>query len=280
MIKEEIKIHLDSLVSEVKDSLSLPDKERIISTYRQTYIKYPRMNEILEKLEKYYNFPKNERMPGMYIVGESNIGKTTIINRFMEMHPAETNLSGQPIIPIIKIQMPFNMSGSALNEKILESLNIPVGASSANSKKRLQVSKYLKLLGTKMIIIDEFKSIELGDKIKQKLMLEEIKFLSNDLQVPIVFASIPGIESIIASDPQLRTRYEEVVLRKMNKDREFAYLVKSLEKTLPLKKPSFLHKKSIIDELYYMSDGVLGNLIFVLQTAADEAIISKKERID
>lgn len=50
-------------------------------------------------------FPKQSRMPNLLIVGETNNGKTVLVNRFRDKHPPLDNPNGDAIIlPVLYIQ--------------------------------------------------------------------------------------------------------------------------------------------------------------------------------
>jgi Cdc6-like AAA superfamily ATPase len=70
----------------------LSDAERIEFINTARWIGYQSAKDILQRLEDLFNFPKRPRMPNLMIVGESNNGKTTLVQHFYEKYkePYET----------------------------------------------------------------------------------------------------------------------------------------------------------------------------------------------
>jgi len=131
-----------------------------------------------------------------------------------------------------------------------------------------------------MLVIDEFQDILHGGVQRQKKFLATVKHLSNELQIPIVAAGVEKTQQVISSDPQMANRFEPIHLPKWKFDDEFKKLLVSIESTLPLKKASLLHTKKIAAMLYGMSEGIIGELMTVVQRAGVLAVKEGKEKID
>jgi hypothetical protein len=218
-------------------------------------------------------------MPNLLIVGDTNNGKTTILKHFMSLHKPFTKY-GQNHIPIIFISAPVSPSPTALYERILDSLYIPYGIMDPISKKSYQVIGTLKNINTKMLIIDEMQDIYHGGAREQNRFLSVLKQLGNDLRIPIVAAGVNEVQRTLSADPQIANRYDTIRLYKWSISEDFARLLMSFEKTLPLKEPSNLHKKSMLVKLYDMCEGTIGELAKILSKATIYAIQNKLEHID
>ena len=70
------------LHEDFKHLMFLSDEKRIESLHENLWINYPLSDEIVQLMGQLMNRPKKPRMPGLLIIGESNIGKTSIIHRF------------------------------------------------------------------------------------------------------------------------------------------------------------------------------------------------------
>ena len=66
----------------VRAALELTAEERIQRVRSPRWIGYPMAKRILDRLEDLLTYPQTHRMPGLLLVGETNNGKTMIINRF------------------------------------------------------------------------------------------------------------------------------------------------------------------------------------------------------
>ena len=110
-------------------------------------------------------------------------------------------------------------------------------------------------------------------------MLNAVRSLSTDLQIPIVAAGIETANIVMRTDAQLYSRFKSRELKRWTNEESFAKLLKSFEKQLSLKKPSSLESNDIVIRVLTMGDGVIGNIAFTLKKAAEVAIRTKEERI-
>ena len=70
------------------------------------WIRYPRAQHALAKLEELIAFPQRARMPNLLIVGASGMGKTMIVEKFARDHPAHFDATkGVEHMPVIVVQM-------------------------------------------------------------------------------------------------------------------------------------------------------------------------------
>ena len=93
---------------------------------------------------------------------------------------------------------------------------------------------------TKMLIIDEIHHILAGHIRLQSVFLNALKYLSNELRAPIVAVGTKDALRAIQTDPQMANRFEPAPLAKWVLDEEFRRLLASLERVLPLQRPSGL----------------------------------------
>lgn len=268
--------------------LKLSDEERIRRIQGYRWIGYDKAKEILAKLNWLINYPKNQRMPNLLIVGATNNGKTMILNKFKKQYPDKDNLIGDAkIIPVIIVQAPPTADEGRFYSLILNKLNAPFKDNDKAGNKYLQVVGICEQIGLRMLIIDEIHDIIAGSRANQRVFRNAIKQLGNDLQIPIVGAGTREAYNAIRSDEQLANRFEPIVLPRWSiddnlpPDRDpYLKLLTTYERMLPLRYPSHLSNKTMALKLLSMSDGVIGELSAVLTRAAEEAIRNKREKID
>ncbi len=270
--------HYNNLTEIAKEFLDKSIDERIKKCKEQVWIPYPQANNILNELEDLFDYPDKERIPGLLIIGDTNNGKTTIINRFMNNHQRYLDVTNK--IPVIKISAPISPSHNALYEKLLDAYYMPYAVNESASRKEAQLKKVMSDVETKMIIIDEFQDIFHGNIIQQKKFLTAVKHLSTDMQIPIVGVGVWEVQSVITADPQLANRFEPIELKKWNPDINFAKLLLSFESTIPLKEASNLYEKELFKLIYNMSEGLIGEVARILQKASIFALRNGKEKID
>jgi hypothetical protein len=131
-----------------------------------------------------------------------------------------------------------------------------------------------------MLMIDEVHNVITGPVNKQRQFLNVLKYLGNDLQIPLVGLGTQAALRAIQADPQLANRFEPVALPRWQLDHDFLMLLASFEQALPLREPSRLVEERLARKLLALSEGSLGELSALLTVAAIYAVKSGTERID
>jgi len=269
---------VDHLSKAAQAALLLPDDQRIERISGARWIGYTRAQDILTKLDDLLAYPHQPRMPNLLLYGATGNGKTMIINRFIRRHPTSDNPGGDAVVvPVLAVQAPPLPSESRLYDAILEALFAPYKARENVSKKQFQVLRLLRAVNTRMLVIDEIHHILVGPTNQQRIVMNAVKYLSNDLQIPLVGVGTLEAVRAIQADPQLASRFHRAELALW---REYRKLLASFERMLPLKRPSKLAREPVATKLLAMTEGTIGELSTLLKTAAIYAVRTGVERID
>lgn len=243
------------------------------------WIGYPRAAEIMRKLEVLLVHPRETRMPNMLIIGETNNGKSKIVEAFGDRHPADENPLGDHIIvPVLRIETPPTPSEGGFYSEILTALfeKTPPGSIDAKRSRVIQVLRGVQL---KMLILDELQNILAGASIKQHQSLNMLKYLGNQLKISIVGCGTGDLLRAVSIDPQIQNRFIPELLPRWKLDKEFRQLLMSFERVLPLRNPSALHDAQLAGKILALCEGTIGELSSLLNAAAELAIKSGTEQI-
>ena len=232
-------------------------------------------------LNKYglLKFPKRLRMPNLLIVGDSNNGKTTIAHRFFRKHGMPIEENGVLIKPVIFANAPASTNEKDLYMSILEALHMPYRTKDSASSLLYQVLHLCREYQVKMIIVDELHSLLTGTPRQQRQVMNALKTLCNELQIPIVGIGTQDAKRVLHTDPQHASRFDIVEVPLWKLDKRFQELLFRLEGVFPLKKPSQLHLPKSASLIHTISQGNLGNIHRLLSVCAKDAILSGTEQI-
>lgn len=271
----------DHIHPDFKSVLALTGKERVAFMDQPRWVGYDRASKLLDMLQMLMHKPQRPRMPNLLIIGESNNGKTTIIQRFFDLcGEGSVNEDSEPVKPVIIAQAPCSADEKGLYISILECFWAPYRATDSAAKLRYQVIHLLRECHVKILIIDEFHSLLTGTAVKQRTVMNAIKLLCNELMIPVVGVGTREAVRVLHTDPQHASRFDVIKLPLWDLNKEFQQLLSSFETILPLKNPSRLYLPELARPLHAISGGNLGNLHRLLVECAGEAIYSGKEQID
>lgn len=271
---------MDHLNPALLPLLDQPAAKRIRELTLSPVIGYPLAKKAIDRMDDLLVHPPTHRMPNLLLVGSTNNGKTVIADRFLKQHPAYT-LPGEDFvrIPVLMVQAPPVPDEKRFYNGILERLFTPYKINDKIDRKQYQVIKLLANVQAKMLIIDEIHHILAGNLTKQRGFLNVIKYLANELQIPIVAIGTKDAFRAIHTDPQLANRFEPHVLPRWRDGDDYRRLLASFEHNLPLKKASYLERDELSTKILTMSEGTLGEISAVLRLAATQAIHNGQEQI-
>lgn len=259
----------------------MSDEARLNFIEEPRWIGYRAANNVLSHLLAMMNLPKRPRMPNLLLIGDPHNGKTHILKQFKKLHGQTfVSDSSEPVVPVLIVQAPPGPVEKDLMIEILEKFSSPFRYSDPAVKLRHQAIHMLRHCNVKILIIDEVHSMISGSGMSQRQVMTSIKYLCNELMIPIVCAGTRSAAKIISEEPQHASRFEAIALDGWNLDDEFRLLVSSFEQVLPLKMRSNLRTKEKLTLLHDQSQGRIGDLHTLLRDCARHAIRTGTEMID
>jgi hypothetical protein len=258
------------------------DESRIRRIRTDRWIGYARAEAALVAMEDLLTFPKRTRMPNLLLVGPTNNGKTMIVEKFRRAHPpveASTTEDGIAVIPVLKVQMPPGPDERRFFGGILEALGFPHVPSESVSRRQDSALRLLRATGVNLLIIDEVHNLLSGAHVQQRRMLNLLRWLGNELQIPLVAVGTAEALHAIQSDDQLANRFEPVGLPPWRESEEYRQLLSTLEAVLPLRHASHLAKPVLAQKILSAAEGILGEVVAIVTRAAVRAITIGTEAI-
>lgn len=272
---------MEHLREDLRDFVkSASNEERIERIKSHPYIGYERADIILKKFNNLLTYPKCSRMPNILLVGESGIGKTFLLEKFINNNPSYIEDSFNELVtPVLFIEAPFDMTENSFYDEIFRSTNDGIYAGERTNLKKVRAINILQTLKVKVIIIDEIHNLLSGTARKQRMFLNLIKYFSNTLQISMIFSGTRDALNAISTDPQIMSRFERNELTKWTVDKHFLVLLASFEEILPLKEESLLKEPGLALKILNKSEGLTGEVVKILKLSAILAVESGSEKI-
>jgi len=272
---------LSHLQAACRPTALLPDAERIAWIREGRWIHYPRAERILGRLVELVEYPLHDRMPCMVIYGTTGMGKTSIIQKFLRDHRSSFDRKlGGTRQPVLSIQMPPAPTERNLYEELLGEIGGIFSDGVSVTTLRHRFRTLARQVGVRVLVIDEIHSILAGTYREQRLTLNAIRFLANDLKLPLVCAGTYEANQALMTDQQLADRFEAAELPPWQDDDALLQLLLSFESILPLRAASNFRDPTVHRHILTLSEGVLGRICRLIEAAAVEAIRNGDERID
>jgi hypothetical protein len=138
----------------------------------------------------------------------------------------------------------------------------------------------LRQVGARMLVIDELHNVLAGRGDTRREFLNLLRFLGNELHIPLVGVGTREAYLAVRSDDQLENRFEPFVLPVWEAGAEARSLLASFAASFPLRQPSVIDTDDMARYLLARSEGTIGELARLLTAAAVAAVESGVEAID
>jgi hypothetical protein len=259
----------------------LPAAERIQWIRQDRWINYSRAEQVLGRLASLLAYPARDRMPCLLLFGATGMGKTRIVQKFLrENRSSFDDVTGRTRLPVVAVQMPPAPSERDFYEELLVSMGCVIPAHQSVTTLRQRTRILARQLEIRMLIIDEIHSILAGSYREQRIVLNAIRFLANDLRIPLVCVGTHEAKQALMTDQQLADRFEAWEMPIWQNDAALHQLLLSFSGILPLRKASNLMDTRVRKRILGLTEGVMVRVCRLVEAAAIQAIESEQERID
>lgn len=233
----------------------------------------------MNRLEALYAWPSKQRMPNLLLVGPTNNGKSMIIEKFRRTHPTRSDPDLEHI-PVVIVQMPSEPSVLRFYVALLTALGAPLRPRPRLPEIEPLALSLLRKVGVRLLVIDELHNILAGNSVNRREFLNLLRFLGNELRIPLVGVGTREAYLAIRTDDQLENRFEPMLLPLWEADDDCLSLLASFAASLPLRRHSAIATPDMARYLLARSEGTIGELAHLLMAAAIAAVESGEEAIN
>ncbi|WP_376093935.1 TniB family NTP-binding protein (plasmid) [Roseomonas sp. CCTCC AB2023176] len=269
--------HLDPAHRPAAD---LPDDERIAWIRAERWISYPAAELALGAMSDLLTYPQRSRMPCLLVHGRTGMGKTMILRKFLLDHPRTVDPHlGVARSPVVMMQLPPELAEVPFYEELLGALGLPLVGEVSRIRARRMARDALRIVGARVLVIDEIHALLVGGDRQQRVFLNVIRLLANELEMPLVCAGTPEARRALMTDNGLADRFESVELPRWTNNVAFRRLLASYGAILPLRQASDLDEERTRSAILKLSEGITVRIVRLLERLAVEAIRSGTEAI-
>jgi hypothetical protein len=276
---ENVAVGLSHLHETARRIARLPDEERLRYVRADRWIGYTRATEALAQLEMLFSWPSKQRMPNLLLIGPTNNGKSMIIEKFRRSHPPISHPDFEEI-PVLVVQMPSEPSVSRFYTALLAALGAPMRARYRLAELEQLVLRLLRAASVRTLVIDELHNVLGGRGDTRREFLNLLRFLGNELRIPLVGVGIRDAYLAIRADAQLENRFAPLTLPRWEPDADTCSLLASFAASFPLRRRSPIAIPEMASYLLTRCEGTIGELAHLLTDAAIAAIESGEEAIN
>ncbi len=272
---------LSHLTPAAQATALLPDTERVASICADRWIGYTRAKQALADLKELLLWPQRQRMQNMLLIGPTNNGKSMIIERFRREHVSRQSEDGsKEVIPVVVMQMPSEPSVVRFYTMLLHSMNLPLVRRRRVAELEFTTLRLMRATKVRMLVIDELHNMLAGGTRVRGEFLNLLRFLGNELRIPIIGAGTEDAYRAIRSDDQLENRFRPLILPRWEAGPELLSLLASFAASFPLRRPSQLVSPEMASYILTRTEGTIGEMATLLGRAAITAIETKEEAIN
>jgi hypothetical protein len=259
----------------------LPNEDRIQWIRHDRWISYAQADLILARLADLLTYPPRDRMPGLLIFGATGMGKTRIVQKFLRDNRSHFDeIAGVTRLPVAYVQMPPTPGERDFYKELLVGMGAVVATGLSASTLRHRTRVLARQLDVRMLVIDEIHAMLAGTAREQRIFLNTLRFLANDLRIPLVCVGTHDAKQALMTDQQLADRFEAREVPAWRDDVVCQGLLASFGAILPLREPSDLHHPKMQTRILSLCDGVMIRICRLLEAAAIHALTTGRERID
>lgn len=253
-------------------------KTRFIQS--DSWIGYTAAKKIVQRIENMIEMERKARMHSMLIIGSTDNGKTSIRRRVESKYHMSTTDSGKIKMPVVSVQMPPDPTARCLCNSILKGLMLPTVFSGKIDYIRDAVIDTLREYEVRCLMIDEVQHLDRIPDKKQRTMLDTLKYISNELSLPMVAFGTSEAQYVFARDSQLDNRFKKVHLTRWECNYDFQMLLTTYETSLPFYERSNLGQPDMARLIYSLTNGTIGEIVTLVREAAIQAVRAGDEKIN
>lgn len=278
----DVAIDLKHVSETARALVFAANKERARYIRSDLFIPHAFVKPILNEVQALITDPSG-RAKGIAVIGRPNSGKSSLVREIGKRWgvPDATRSTDIPCQPILGVTLTDAYKTADVYSRIFKAIKAPnCTGSRGNDGSENAVVDLLQIVQCKLLQIDEFSDILKCNPMEQRRVMGAVKFVMNEAHVGVIALGTSEMEGAFNYDTHLSERFARYKLPRWTVNRNLQIMLKALQQNLPLRKPSSLLSVGSMRALVDLSNGILGNVVRLVQDAAIQAIIDQSEYAD
>ncbi|MAL03382.1 MAG: hypothetical protein CL625_03760 [Arenimonas sp.] len=245
------------------------------------WIPYESATDVITRVESLVMRPRHHRMRGMLVVAESNNGKSRLAAEIAHRFPFDPNEDGDhSILPVMLFEMPPRPDEVSIVDALMKQVGQPFRRTDPIGDRRDQLVRALRNLEVKVVMGDDLQKLLGARQEQRRVVMDAIRYLCNQVPVPFVGFSTKRGAAALSSSDEMINRMPMVSLPTWALDDAFRQLLAAFQRQLPLREPSRLTTRSMASLIHVLSEGLIGEVHDLLESAVERALTTGRESID
>lgn len=262
----------DHLSEEARQQVeTLDTTARCAAIGAQRWIGYPAALRALDALSQIRERPASTRTAGVAICGPFRNGKTMVADKFLSMETMQVRPSHYYQLPTGASRIEF------LSGMIRAMGRVPDPTQRTIEGRRQQLEALLDEHEPRVFIFDDAHHGFSGSAAKEFHTL--LRVMGHRWDMSPVLIGDRSLAEAIHNDGELRTRLTNRPLPRWQYDADYARLLNSLVRALPLRRKSELTEEPLAKRFFLTAEGLIGDIVQNVAAAAVAAVRSGEERI-
>lgn len=241
---------------------------------RKTLLLHTRYKQAMTNIaELHHHNTFNSVGGGLLITGASGVGKTTILEQYLDIFP-RVQAQHKTTIPVLHVVTPASPTVKSMAEAILLALCDPMARRGSAEEKTFRIYQLLKACEVELLLIDEFQHFYYAHSVIEfRRIADWLKNLISVSGIAVVLFGLPESEVVVYSNEQLARRFsskQRLTSFKLNNEKdfiEFRAVLKGFQQKLPFSVEESLFEANLARRFLVASNGLLDYLRKVLEGA-------------
>lgn len=241
---------------------------------RKTLLTHKRFTKVITHIaELHHHSQSNEIGGGLLITGPSGVGKTTILQHYLEHFP-RIKEQQKTRIPVLNVVTPSSPTVKSFSESILLALGDPMARRGTAEEKTFRIFQLLKVCEVEILLIDESQHFYYAHSIVEfRRVTDWLKNMISISGLAVVMFGLEEAEIVAYSNEQLARRFSSrlhispFTFSDEADFLEFRAALKGLQEVLPIPVEFPLYEANLARRFLVASGGLLDYVRKVLEGA-------------